>query len=61
MADHNAMVGGAVDKTVVDISIFDTSPERFALIPHVCRTGGNVIYILLLKSNVMVGGLNKHR
>ena len=53
------MVGGAVDYTVVDISIFDTSPERFALIPHVCRTGGIVIFILLLGNNVMEGELNR--
>ena len=41
------MVGGAIDYTVVDISIFDTSPERLALIPHVCRTGGgDLIFIV---------------
>ena len=59
LVDYNAMVGGAVDYTVVDLSIFDTSPERFALIPHVCRTKGNVIFIFLLGNNVMAGGLNR--
>ena len=37
------MVGGAVDYALVDISIFDTSSERFALIPHACRTGGGKV------------------
>ena len=53
------MVGGAVDNKLVDLSIFDTPPERFALIPHVCRTGRNVIFISLLGHNVMAGGLNR--
>ena len=43
------MVGGAVDYKVVDLSIFDTSPERFALIPHVCRTKGNVILYFIAR------------
>ena len=59
LVNYNAMVGGAVDYTVVDISIFDTSPVRFALISHVCRTGGNMISTLLLGNNVMAGGLNR--
>ena len=53
------MVGGAVDYTIVDLSIFDISPERFAVIPHVCRTKANVIFILLLGNNVLAGGLNR--
>ena len=56
---NDVMVGGPLDVKLRVSSVFDTSPERSALIPHVCRSGRNVISISLLGNDVMSGGLNR--